>query len=192
MISRSLKKEKMNGRTYLSYEFSLCDRTIKNQLIALGCIPQKTFEIEFPSDEIVPRELKHHFIRGYFDGDGCVTSSADSILSVEILGTQSFLEGYQEWVALRENKVHSFKTTSIKHSMYSGIGAVYILDRLYEGATVYLERKHSKYLELRRLRMMSVKRPKSIIAEYSGKGSSQPDPRLKALLDEAARLQQCS
>lgn len=39
--------------------------------------------------------------------------------------------------------------------------------------------------------MMSVKRPKSIIAEYSGKGSSQPDPRLKALLDEAARMQQC-
>lgn len=45
------------------------------------------------------------------------------------------------------------------------------------------------FLELRRLRMKSVKHPKSIIAEYSGKGVFTPDPRLKALLDEAAQMQ---
>lgn len=72
--------------------------------------------------------------------------------------------------------------------MYGGFAAITIMDLLYKDATIFLEQKHKDYLNLRRLRMKSVKRPKSIIAEYSGKGNCSPDPRLKALLDEAAEM----
>lgn len=189
-ITKKIKR--MNGKEFVSYEFSVTSKRIKEQLIALGCVPQKTFVTHFPGDDIVPAELKHHFVRGYFDGDGHVGRSTTSVISIEMLGTKDFLDGYQKWLNIRYNELHSFKTTEIKHSMYGGFAAIYVLDLLYKDATTYLQRKHDDYLNLRRLRMMSVKRPKSIIAEYSGKGSSQPDPRLKALLDEAARLQQCS
>lgn len=183
------KYRNLNGKRFKSYEFSVNSAKIKQQLCALGCVPNKTFQITFPSDDIVPPNLKHHFVRGYFDGDGHVGTATTSILSIEILGTESFLDGYQKWTGLRYNKLHDFKTTKIKHSMYGGFAAIAILDTLYKDATIYLESKHTNYLELRRLRMMSVKRPKSIIAEYSGKGDISPNPRLKALLDEAAQMQ---
>ena len=72
--------------------------------------------------------------------------------------------------------------------MYSGFAAIQILDKIYNDANIFLDRKHDKYLELRRLRMSSVKRPKSIIAELSAKGS-EPNATLKALLNEAAKIQ---
>ena len=36
-------------------------------LIKLGCVPRKSLIITLPS---IPKNLMHHFIRGYFDGDG--------------------------------------------------------------------------------------------------------------------------
>lgn len=76
--------------------------------------------------------------------------------------------------------------------MYSGFAAILILDRLYHNATIFLKRKYLKYQKLRRLRLMTMRRPKSIIAELSGKGLLSPNPTLKALLEEAKELQQCN
>ena len=42
---------------------------IYNDLVALGGSERKSFTLEFPS---VPEEYLADFIRGYFDGDGCV------------------------------------------------------------------------------------------------------------------------
>ena len=72
--------------------------------------------------------------------------------------------------------------------MYSGFAAIQILDKIYNDASIFLDRKHDKYLELRRLRLSSVKRPKSIIAESSAEGP-EPNATLKALLNEAAKIQ---
>lgn len=42
-----------------------------NSLIKLGCGPRKSqVGMQFPD---LPEHLIHHFIRGFFDGDGCVT-----------------------------------------------------------------------------------------------------------------------
>lgn len=181
------KTKKVNNKKYIGYEFSICNEKIKSDLCKLGCCPQKTFNITFPSDNIVPSNLKKDFIRGYIDGDGCITTSQSSYITLDIVGTDSFLDGYQKWTRLKYNKLHHFKDTDVKHSMYSGFAAIYILDILYENATIFLERKHNKYLELRRLRMSSVKRPKSIIAELSVKSNSKLNATLKALLIEAAK-----
>ena len=42
-------------------------------LINLGCTPTKSLTLEFPNNEIVPKHLLKHFIRGYFDGDGGIS-----------------------------------------------------------------------------------------------------------------------
>jgi intein/homing endonuclease len=47
----------------------ISSKKICSDLIKLGVTPSKTFTIEFP--ELKP-ELVKHFIRGYFDGDGCL------------------------------------------------------------------------------------------------------------------------
>lgn len=184
------KKNKMlNGKNFVSYEFSCTSKVIKSQMISLGCVPKKTYSLEFPSENIVPNYLTSHFVRGYIDGDGSITTGTDSVIVLDVLGTENFLTGYQQWTGLHQNKIHAFNHTSrVKHSMYGGVAAIYILDKLYEDATIYLERKHDKYLSLRRLRLKTIKRPKSITAELSKKGLSEPDLRLKALLNEIDSL----
>lgn len=45
------------------------NKDFTNNLISQGCIPRKSTLIRFPS---LREDLMSHFIRGYFDGDGCV------------------------------------------------------------------------------------------------------------------------
>lgn len=50
--------------------FKVSSDEICNSLIKLGCPPRKSVEgMYFPD---IPKELEHHFIRGFFDGDGCI------------------------------------------------------------------------------------------------------------------------
>jgi intein-encoded DNA endonuclease-like protein len=49
-------------------QLSIANTYLYKQLIDLGCRPKKSFTLEFPN---IPKEFERHFIRGYFDGDGC-------------------------------------------------------------------------------------------------------------------------
>ncbi len=118
---------------------------MKNDLIRLGCIPSKTKTLEFPSVDIVPKHLMRHFIRGYFDGDGCITTTnKGKQVSVEILGTDSMIDGFIMWTELHKNK-YIFNHSDIKRAIYTGIYAMEILDKLYKNTTIYLDRKYELY-----------------------------------------------
>ena len=54
---------------YISYKIEVCSKEMCSDLISLGCIPNKTRIIRFPS---IPEHLYNHFIRGFIDGDGCI------------------------------------------------------------------------------------------------------------------------
>lgn len=136
------KKEK-DGK--IGYRFEFSSYVVKNQLIKLGCLPQKTHILKFPTEEQVPRNLIHHFIRGYMDGDGCIYVSNNKI-SLEILGTYDFLEGYKNWVNLGNSKIYSFKHSEIKRACNSNTQALDILSRIYNNANIYLKRKYEKYI----------------------------------------------
>lgn len=67
-----IKKESITERGYLrkpQYEISFYSKKLFTDLCNLGCYPRKTYlENHIPD---IPEGLKIHFIRGYFDGDGC-------------------------------------------------------------------------------------------------------------------------
>lgn len=52
-----------------------------NDLISQGCIPNKTFSIKVP---IISESLINHFIRGFFDGDGCICTDSNDRRTVAI------------------------------------------------------------------------------------------------------------
>ena len=52
----------------------ITSQLLVNDLAKVGCMPRKTLTLEFP---IIYDELRHHFIRGYFDGDGNFQSDAN-------------------------------------------------------------------------------------------------------------------
>ncbi|MDA2299622.1 hypothetical protein PDN43_10210 [Bacillus cereus] len=75
-ILEDIKKElKTNQPLYQNkktgvYMLNINSKVIKDDLMNIhGIMPCKSFNIEFP---LVPEEYLHHFVRGYFDGDGYV------------------------------------------------------------------------------------------------------------------------
>ena len=54
------------------YRLIIKNKVMFNNLISLGVTPRKSLTLKFPTEEQVPKNLLSHFIRGYFDGDGCV------------------------------------------------------------------------------------------------------------------------
>jgi len=95
-------------------------------LLKLGLTPRKSLTIEFPKN--VPNQYLSHFIRGYFDGDGCVAimkgkgKKGQPILKgiavIFTSGSRVFLEGLSR-------KVHEFSNFDIRN-IYSGSGAYYL------------------------------------------------------------------
>mgnify|MGYP002625860766 CR=1 FL=1 len=78
-----VKYSEKNPNWQDQYIFSVSSPKMKVDLIRLGAIPNKSLILEFPKD--IPNDLIRHFVRGYFDGDGCISKNEDrcSLVSTE-------------------------------------------------------------------------------------------------------------
>lgn len=125
-----------------------------------GIKPRKTYDIfyEFPFQLIEP-SLIRHFIRGYFDGDGCVTRCNEGI-KIEFYATSlPFLKQMAEIIKNDIGICNTFtfvkKSTMILHNFYFHMNSTMkrkdyvkiIYDYLYENSNIYLKRKKAKFDE---------------------------------------------
>lgn len=61
-------KEYTSGKCTLN----ICSKKMSSDIANAGAVQNKSDLLEFPSEQIISKELIPHFIRGYFDGDGCI------------------------------------------------------------------------------------------------------------------------
>jgi len=129
------------------YRLAISNKHISQKLTELGCGKAKTHKLTFPTEEQVPNHLIRHFIRGYFDGDGCVSRNKQKLFS--IVGTINFLIPLQE-ILIKElnfsktklDQRHKERNDNIRSLRYCGINqCISFRDWLYKDATIYLERK---------------------------------------------------
>ena len=115
-------------------------------------VPRKTFIYTFPKF-ILNHPLKHHFMRGYFDGDGCITITKAkpprtvSQGGIGLRGTYDVLYNYNKILekecSLKEKLDRVKKYDSIECINYNGNKQVRkIIEFLYKDATIYLDRKY--------------------------------------------------
>lgn len=170
------KTKTTNNGISVNYEFSFSSKKTVEDLFKCGCFNKKTFKISFPSYDIISKELIYHFIRGYIDGDGSITHGGcgSSAITLEVLGTEKFLTTYNKVLGFENKKLYSFNHTSIKRSIISGPYAIYVLDKIYNNAHIFLQRKYDKYLELRRLALASP-RTARLLAGKIGKDLANVD-----------------
>lgn len=138
-------------RTYIGSE--VYSKKIHGDLCKLGCPPNKTFKIVFPKNDIVPDNLIHHFIRGYFDGDGCISIDKTSLHAVvEITSNVDFITGIHSYLNsnVRQNMVNKVtinkknsQTASITITGYEDIYCFY--NFIYKDAANFLQRKYDKF-----------------------------------------------
>lgn len=75
----------------VQYIFSINDKELHDALVRWGCVPNKTYttELHFPN---IPKEFYYDFIRGYFDGDGCIMfSKSQNKYKLDWCGNFTFL-----------------------------------------------------------------------------------------------------
>jgi intein-encoded DNA endonuclease-like protein len=113
-----------------------------NDLNALGCTPAKSKTITFPS---IPNELIHHFIRGYFDGDGTVGVYTNlklndwKILKSGVCsGSELFIKQLLEKLPVKNKNIYH---NSVYTTQFSLNDSLALCNYLYKNATIYLERK---------------------------------------------------
>jgi intein/homing endonuclease len=140
---------KCNGKEFKCCKWSLKNTHLHTTLNNLGCVPNKSLILKFPTKEIFKNEdLIYDFIRGYVDGDGCLWLNQKGKLTIEIMGTKEFLEGILEYFPNKMTLGHKDKRRPDSNT-YRLIGcasnALNICSKLYDNASVYLERKYSKY-----------------------------------------------
>jgi len=126
-------------------------RRISAALEKWGCTKAKTHTVAFP--RWLDSKLYHHFVRGYFDGDGHFGyTERDNRARFSIVGTRSLcesiadiLQGFLEVRAvIRHN--HCNPNNNICELKISGKRNIYkVMEWLYNDANVWLNRKRERY-----------------------------------------------
>lgn len=141
------------GKQHEKCSFQVCDKHFKKRLTELGCPPRKSLILRFPDLAIfASQSLIYHFIRGYVDGDGCLTFSKSGRLELSILGTEHFLSGIKSVFPGRFKSIHHIKRTKSDICKISNTGdnADYVSSLLYQNASIYLQRKFDRFAVLSR------------------------------------------
>jgi LAGLIDADG DNA endonuclease family protein len=142
-----------NGVKEFEYsKVSIGNKKISTRLNELGCVQAKSHILIFPN--WLNPLLYHHFIRGYFDGDGSIMISKKipSNMNFSITGSKLLLTGIQDILVkqLNFNKIKIYPASKSKETIgviiYSGRNNLKTFrDWIYNDATIYLDRKYSKF-----------------------------------------------
>lgn len=84
----NIKIKNRNRNGYKSCGFQIKNRRMYDSLQNAGVVKNKTYILNFPSQEIVDGIFHADFIRGFFDGDGCVSFSTASYIRPERKGKE--------------------------------------------------------------------------------------------------------
>ncbi|MBU2540259.1 hypothetical protein KJ786_03855 [Patescibacteria group bacterium] len=145
-----------NGKTYESsgiYRLRIGSKKMFNDLLKFGLTPRKSLTIKFPNN--IPDHYLGHFIRGYFDGDGCIfLQKAKGITKPIIIkklsviftsGSYIFLQGLAEVLKnkLLINHDKIYNSNRAFQLRYSTKDSIKIFGFIYKNCPerLYLKRK---------------------------------------------------
>lgn len=150
------------------YEISMSSRKLISDFLNLGIYPGKTYTVEFP---IIPIELENHFMRGVFDGDGCISIHRDSRDNSE-RGQVNMCSGSKDFIDVYVDKLVSYCGVK-KNNIRNPKGTYYVIDWgglsdveriyrfLYKDANIYLNRKKKTFEKVISINNTKIKYRKS-------------------------------
>ena len=139
-------------------ELTFASKHMCEQLEKFGMIQNKTFTIDFPT--FLSDELISHFIRGYFDGDGCAclfkdnTRKSGMSFQISIMSSIQLCEHMQEYLSNKQNihfKVNHLFGTKEENGIlrsHSKEDIKKFINYIYKDANLYMERKYNKCLKI--------------------------------------------
>lgn len=136
----------------------ITDKHLWKTLNKYGCTPRKSLTLQFPNENIFKsKDLIRHFIRGYWDGDGCISYSnkEHTKICINVLGTEQFLVKLINYIPYNMSYTLQYKNPESNNITSSfikdGLKAYNIIKYLYDNCTIYLDRKYEKFIYFRQL-----------------------------------------
>lgn len=131
----------------------MVSKEITQDLVNMGFTSNKTYDFEWIKG--MPDEYVHHFIRGLFDGDGCIYINREKgYHEATLIGTYKLTEKIKQiYNDLHSNSYgHLTQRGNVQSLDFNGkYNALNFLNWIYKDSTpeTRLERKYKLYLELK-------------------------------------------
>jgi len=149
-------RSKLNSKWKKAYRLQVGSKVMFNDLLNLGLVPNKSLVLQMPK---VPKEFLRHFIRGYFDGDGCAhlgehwakdRNKKRWVFNIRFSsGSRDFLQGL--WNALKSQNIKGGylydKNGRGYELVFSWKKGIALCKLMYDNASsdMYLNRKYEIY-----------------------------------------------
>jgi DNA-binding transcriptional regulator WhiA len=124
---------------------SVYSTVMVNKLFELGCVNNKTQKIRLPN---LNKNLMHHFIRGYFDGDGSVfkVKNRPNSFTVSICSNVKFNDELVDFLGF--GKPYKYANYSVI-KIFKIMDIINFRDYIYSNSVTFLDRKFNKFKEIK-------------------------------------------
>lgn len=153
LLYRDNKKEKKKCQP--TWNLQVRNKRLSDALYKVGIVDNKSLIYKFP--KFLRPDLIRHFIRGYFEGDGCISKCGKHFIFNQI-ATREFLEYHtfilNKQVGITIKNIH-LKNADVNHKHYNGITSYYVVANneelyrlyvyLYTDSKYFLPRKKKKF-----------------------------------------------
>lgn len=134
----------LNGKFFDGCQIRLYSEKIVHDLSKYGIVPNKSLVIGFPN---LPTSLIPDFIRGVFDGDGCICKNKTYVKCDFTSGSNQFVNELR--MVLYDYGIKSYicqdSNTGVYRLIIGGMqNCDNFLHLIYDGANIYLDRKYNK------------------------------------------------
>lgn len=134
-----------------TFRANVFSKKLCKDLIHLGCVQRKSLVLKFPTWIEDTPELLPHFMRGYFDGDGCIyiPKKKTPQPAFSIVGTYDFCKHFNEMLVkyAHVNSTKIDQNNNLFRNTHAGKNQVQkIFEFLYKDATIYMERKYQIFI----------------------------------------------
>ena len=164
-------------KIYTRFSIHICSKKITKDLLNLGLSNSKSFSCNYPE---IPKKLIWHFIRGLFDGDGCITNTGKvGKLSFSIILSGELKNGIKEYFnscgmkntkdQLKHKNVEG-EIWSLKYSSYEDLK--FIFDNMYlDSVNLRLSRKYDLFHTLKQYKLGDYPRKSKKVYQYDLDGN---------------------
>lgn len=151
---REPRKIQLRGKEYwckASYSVRIGNKAIYNDLVNLGLCPRKSLIIKLPN---IADKYFGYFLKGYFDGDGCINIEKNNKNRLNVIftsGSKEFLEKIAERVVLLYPTIKSSLSfgSGAYRLRYNWRNANIVAELIYRNTlqTPYIKYKYNKYIQ---------------------------------------------
>ena len=139
---------------YIKNKLLFWSSHIKHKFAEYGIVPNKTYSKDFHAPYKLNKQYWIDYIRGFFDGDGCVKKNTSLTFELNSIN-QQFLKDIQDFFLKKYNIQTSLSIAHNRPNQYTmyrlycyGNNAKKIYEVLYTPNSLFLKRKYDRWQEL--------------------------------------------